>query len=160
MLVKISLGQQKQAGAADCGLLGASCQVEFDIDGSSLDHDLDILHQQLTQAFVVCQQAVNQQLNQHSAQVSPPNSHGQLEAGSRFSQPYPPNGKTHCVEQTTTTATPSQIRAIFGIARKQGVDPLKLAHDRFGVDRPEGLSIRQASALIDELKRGAVVVQS
>jgi hypothetical protein len=152
MSVKISVGLQKQVGPADCGSLAANCQVEFDFDGSLLDHDLDSLHQQMTQAFAVCQQAVNQQLPPQSAQVSLSTGHGHLEAVSRFNESSPSNGTKHGVGQATATATASQIRAIFGIARKQGVDPLRLVRDRFGVDRPDGLSIRQASALIDELK--------
>ena len=54
-------------------------------------------------------------------------------------------------------ATQSQIRAIFAIAKRQGVDPNALARDRYRVHRMDDLSIREASALIDELKTGSGV---
>jgi hypothetical protein len=51
-----------------------------------------------------------------------------------------------------SSATQSQVRAIFAIARRQQVDPATVARERFNVERPEDLSIREASTLIDELK--------
>jgi len=54
-------------------------------------------------------------------------------------------------------ATQSQIRAIFAIARRQGLDPHKVINDRYRVHRMEDLTIRDASALIDELQEVAGV---
>jgi hypothetical protein len=47
-----------------------------------------------------------------------------------------------------------------GLSRRSRIDPAVLVRERFQVDRPEALSIREASSLIDELKRGLVEVQS
>ena len=58
------------------------------------------------------------------------------------------------------TATQSQVRAIFAIARRQRVDPQSLVQERFHRDRLEDLSIREASSLIDELKRRTTEVPS
>ena len=54
-------------------------------------------------------------------------------------------------------ATQSQIRAIFAITKRQGLDPHKVISERFRVHRMEDLTIREASAIIDELKSGAGV---
>ena len=49
-------------------------------------------------------------------------------------------------------ATPAQVKAILGIARRKGVDLEALLHDRCQVQRPDDLAVRQASSLIDELR--------
>jgi hypothetical protein len=49
-------------------------------------------------------------------------------------------------------ATPSQAKAIYAIARAQHSDLQGLLRDEYGVDRPEDLSLAQASAFIDQLK--------
>jgi hypothetical protein len=49
-------------------------------------------------------------------------------------------------------ATPAQCKAIYAIVRQQGLDLTELLHDRCRVQRPEELTIRQASGLIDQLK--------
>ena len=54
-------------------------------------------------------------------------------------------------------ATQSQIRAIFAITKRQGLDPHKVISERFRVHKMEELTIREASSLIDELKNGAGV---
>ena len=54
-------------------------------------------------------------------------------------------------------ATQSQIRAIFAISKRQGLDPHAVINDRYRVHKMEELTIREASALIDDLKLGAGV---
>ncbi len=65
------------------------------------------------------------------------------------------NGSTNRIE--VARATQSQIRAIFAITKRQGLDPHTVISERFRVHRMEDLTIREASAIIDELKSGAGV---
>ncbi len=65
------------------------------------------------------------------------------------------NGHTNRIE--VARATQSQIRAIFAITKRQGLDPHTVINERFRVHRMEDLTIREASAIIDELKSGAGV---
>lgn len=65
------------------------------------------------------------------------------------------NGHTNRIE--VARATQSQIRAIFAITKRQGLDPHKVISERFRVHRMEDLTIREASAIIDDLKSGAGV---
>jgi hypothetical protein len=58
----------------------------------------------------------------------------------------------------TTLATAGQVRAVFAICRSQELNPFELVQTRFGRKRIEDLSIREASCLIDELKRNPNVV--
>lgn len=139
MAVKLSVGLQQKVGQPDYGSLGASCYLEFEIDRSLLESDRDGFQQQVRSAFATCQQSVNEQLARTNG-----NGHS--------------NG--HHSRQETGSATQSQVRAIFAIARRQRVDPQSLVQERFHRDRLEDLSIRQASLLIDELKRQATEVSS
>jgi len=58
------------------------------------------------------------------------------------------------------TVTQSQVRAIYAISRRNGVNPAELARERFHVNRLEELTVREASSLIDELKSEQSEVQS
>ena len=62
MAVKLSVGLQRKIGLPEFGSLGASCNVEFEIDSSLLEHDLKGFHQKVSDAFVACRQAVHNQL--------------------------------------------------------------------------------------------------
>ncbi len=53
-------------------------------------------------------------------------------------------------------ATEKQVKAIRAMAGRMGINLASVLPDRFGVSGPSGLSIRQASALIDELKQSPV----
>ena len=58
----------------------------------------------------------------------------------------------------TTLATAGQVRAVFAICRSQELNTFELVQTRFGRKRIEDLSIREASCLIDELKRNPNVL--
>ena len=157
MAVTLSVGLQKKVGLPDYGSLGASCHVEFEIDRCLVDHDLDSFHQKVAGAFAACRQAVNDQLAQQAAPQSKTN-------GVDYSGGTPGrNGHSHTngngARQPIGRATQSQVRAIFAIARRQQVDPATLVRERFNVERLENLTIREASTLIDDLKRGEVEVR-
>jgi len=49
-------------------------------------------------------------------------------------------------------ATASQVKAIRAIAARRKIDLVGLLRERFGLTTADELGIRQASALIDELK--------
>ncbi len=166
MAVTLSVGLQKKVGLPDYGSLGASCHVEFEIDRSLIDDDLDGFHQKVASAFAACRQAVNDQLVQQSAPSAPLNGNGHVgnrslrQRQSPASEKAPANDSGQGTKPGAGTATQSQVRAIFAIARVQKVDPASLVRKRFDVDRLEDLSLREASTLIDELKCGAVELRS
>lgn len=159
MAVTLSVGLQKKVGLPDYGSLGASCHVEFEIDRCLIDHDLDSFHQKVAGAFAACRQAVNDQLAQQAAPH--PKTNGVDYSGGtpgRNGHSHT-NGNGQAARQTIGRATQSQVRAIFAIARRQQVDPATLVRERFNVERLENLTIREASTLIDDLKRGEVEVR-
>ena len=143
MAVTVSAGLQQKVGQPDYGSLGASCHVEFEIDRSMLDQNLDGFHQKVADAFAACRQAVNDELAQQSG-------HSSAQSGNGI--PHHTRHTLHSTGGDVAGATKSQIRAIHAIARRQQVDPQSLVQERFQRNRLEDLSIREASSLIDELK--------
>ena len=178
MAVTLSVGLQKKVGLPDYGSLGASCHVEFEIDRCLVDHDLDSFHQKVAGAFAACRQAVNDQLAlQQSTKPSPngnsenensPRSNGHTNGNANgnsnghHARQAPATGHANGNDRHTKpaggTVTQSQLRAIFAIARRQQVNLQNIVRDHFNPDRPEDLSVREASSLIDDLKCGAAVV--
>ncbi len=61
----------------------------------------------------------------------------------------PNNGKP---DAAARPATPAQIKAIFGMAKRERVNLRAFIRSRCGVERPDELSLEQASELIDALK--------
>jgi len=153
MAAKLSVGLQKKLGLPGYSSIGASCHVEFEVETSLMESNLDGFHQKVHSAYSACQQAINEQLARY--QSTPPN----LNAPSRPQLNGQTNPNPQQVRQESSRATQNQIRSIFAIARSQGLDPLQLVRTRFNLDLPEDLTIREASSLIDELKHGTVEVQ-
>ena len=56
MAMKISVGLQKKVGQPNLGSLGASCHVEFEIDPSLVENNLDGFHNKVNGAFLACRQ--------------------------------------------------------------------------------------------------------
>jgi len=161
MAAKLSVGLQKKVGLPNYGSLGASCHVEFEVDPAWIDSDPDRFRRKVHQAYDACHQAVQERLAREK--------HGEDAPPARFATPArnePPdhsgstNDRPDSQRRHAGTATQNQLRAVFSLARRQRIDPLRLAGDRFGVDRIEDLSIREASVLIDELKRSAPAMRA
>jgi hypothetical protein len=151
MALKLSIGFQKKVGLADYGSLGANCHVEFEIDPSLLQTNLDGFHEKARHAFVACQQAVNDQLARQAHNGVAKNGNGPVHGNLPPDSTSRNNGNGHTPGKSRP-ATQSQLRAIRAIASRQRLDLQKLLGARFGVGRPEDLRLADASSLIDELK--------
>jgi len=154
MAMKISVGLQKKVGQPNFGSLGASCHVEFEIDPSLVESNLDGFHNKVNGAFLACRQAVNAQLRQQESVRA-------VEAATAPQKQLPERQPDRRPEpQRGGTVTPNQLKAIYGLARRHRIDPQKLVHDRFDRYVPEDLTIREASELLDELKQDRSVTRS
>ena len=163
MPLKLSVGLNKKIGQPDYGSLGASCSVELELDSHVIARNPALLQQQAQQAFASCAQAVEGEL----ARQRTPN--GQSNGNHASGQNGAANGHTngHTNGQSNghhqnghrktggRQATASQVKAIVAIAGRQRLDLARELQSRFHVDRPENLSISDASQLIDSLKNGS-----
>jgi len=66
------------------------------------------------------------------------------------------NGHSHRTVEVAR-ASSGQIRAIFAISKRLGLDPNSIIQERFRVYRMEDLTMREASSLIDDLQSNVEV---
>ena len=144
MPLKINVGLSKKVGLPDYGSCGASCHLEFEADSSLLFQDLEGFQENVRAAYAACQRAVDEQLAEYQPSGSPQgrnngrNGHAAGNGSRRNGGPRP--------------ATTSQVRAIHAIAKRQQLDLATELRDRYGRDRPDDLSISEASEFIDAIK--------
>ena len=158
MALKLNVGVSRKVGLPDYGSVGASCNLELEVEVGLLERDLDAFHARVRDAYVAAHQAVHDELARLQAPVeapcdppAPPRHHASDgHPGGNGHADRPPAGRS----RPRRPATDTQVRAIRTIAGRQHADLDGLLRDH-GVDRPEDLSLRQASELIDALKTAA-----
>jgi len=167
MPMRIKVGLAKKVGQPDFGSLGASCDIELELDGSLLFNDLEGLQQKIQSAYVACRQAVNDELAGQRRAAEPllsdanagTNGHSQPAINGKQAQHPSENGTNRTNGQRNgqatsgkhRAATTSQVRALHAIATRQGFNLTERLRERFGLFRAEDLSISEASRMIDDL---------
>jgi hypothetical protein len=161
MPLKLNVGLSKKVGLPDYGSLGASCNVELELDAQLLARDGNLFQQQVRQVFEACSHAVQDELARQSAAQPASanlvsgnaNGHTNGNQGTK-SNGHAGNGSSGNGRGKSNgrKATSAQVRAIFAIAGEQQIDLPTVLLNRFNVDRPDYLSIGDASRFIDELK--------
>jgi hypothetical protein len=163
MSVKLNVGVSRKVGLPDYGSVGATCNVEVELDGSLLKSDLEAFHAQVRHAYGAARRAVHDELARlqaagTQAPEKPPardavNGSG---AGNGHARG---NGETVLAGRTAAQAarsgkpaTAGQVKAICSIAWQRQADLFAILRNEYHVERPEDLTLRQASALIDRLK--------
>lgn len=164
MPLKLNVGLCRKVGEANYSSRGANINVEVEIDGS-LAGEPDKLHERIRQLFGLVRNALGEELTGSNGNGS--NSHATPANGEWRSGYGPPaNGNDHGNGNGQTNggngnsgnggprpATASQVKAIYAIARSQRLDVTAMLRARYQVGRPDDLNIKQASSLIDDLKR-------
>ncbi len=150
MPVKLNIGLSRKVGEANFGSRGASVNLEVELD-SGIVGDQQRFKERVRALYAQARNSINAELDLPSEgpaiepSVSQRNGHASAH-----------NGNGSQSRQEGGSATQSQVRAIFAIARRNRVDPKNLVMEKFGLERLEDLSIREASSLIDDLKRRLV----
>ena len=145
MPMKLNIGLNQKKGEPNYGSRGASFNVEVEVD-SSVAIDPKRLRERARALYAIARKAIDEELG----------------AAEAVEEAIEVNGAVGVARQIstggTTLATAGQVRAVFAICRSQELNPFELVQTRFGCKRIEDLSIREASCLIDELKRNPNVV--
>ncbi len=156
MPLKINLGLSKKLGEPNYSSRGANVNVELELD-SALIAEPDKFKEKVRQVFGLVRASLAEELNGpgHGPPPAPTK-------GPAAPQPNAPtnghgNGAVTTYSQNNgkpRPATQSQCKAIFAITRDQGIDLREFLKDRFHVSRPDDLTLKEASSVIDELKSG------
>ena len=72
MPLRLNVGVSRKLGLPEYSSVGASCNIDVELDSSLLQTDLDGFHTQVRDAFVAAQQAVNDELIRLQTQPAPP----------------------------------------------------------------------------------------
>ena len=165
MPMKLNVGVSRKVGQADYGSVGASCNLEMELDSGLIERDLDGFHARIRGAYVAAHQAVHDELarllapGEVKTAPSPPAASVNTTANGDHRASDNCNGTIAKVQsnqpRARKPATANQVKAIVAITRRQDADLVGLLRQQFGAERPEDLSLRQASELIDLLKASA-----
>ncbi len=172
MPLKLNVGVSRKVGLPDYGSIGASCNVEVELEAGLLEHDLDGFHARVKKAYVAAHQAVHDELaRNHVLNCGEPtgaNGPGdQAVAGSNgattgttarnrgsWGPPVRSSNGHGKPSRPRKPATANQVKAILAIAAKQNADLDGLLQE-FGATCLEDLTLAEASQLIDQLKAAA-----
>jgi hypothetical protein len=153
MPLRLNIGLSKKVGLPDYGSLGASANLELELDSGAVS-DPDRLRQQVRYLFGLAKASVEEELNQQQAALphAPPNGHSPAASTNGNGHHHASsNGQRSAGRSNGRAATASQVRAIKTIASRQRLN-LVTQLEPFGVQDVEDLSLQQASQLIDDLK--------
>jgi hypothetical protein len=166
-MLKLHAGVSRKVGLPGYSSASASCTIEAELDSSLLqDHEgFQIVVQR---AYQSCEQAVQDQIARLTNDGPDiPQRHAQPQevvevrtsptiSGARITtngaDTYATNRAVIRDQPSPRPATASQVKAIRAIAARRKIDLVGLLRERFGLTTADELGIRQASALIDELK--------
>jgi hypothetical protein len=153
MPLKINIGASKKVGEVNYGSRGASVNLELELE-SALVNDPPKLQDRIRQLFGLVRLSLAEELNGNgNGNGNGPSSHPTHDAGHEHHNGGNGNGNGSPQRSNPPRpATQSQVKAIYAITRAQGLNVHQVLRDRFNVGKPEELSIKEASQLIDSLK--------
>lgn len=151
MSMRLNVGLSKKVGEANYGSRGASVNLDLELD-SALVAEPARLQDRIRQLFALVRTSLQEELNGNG------NGNGNGHAANHDPNPIPhsspskSNGNGGSHQSSERPATPAQIKALYAITRQQALNLDELLQDRYRVHRPDELTLRQASRLIDSLK--------
>ena len=145
MAVKLNIGVSRKLGQPNYGSRQASIGLEVEID-SGLLATPEELQEKVRLLYRFADQAVEDELNYQTGSLL-----NEVAAPTAVATSQEESGDESPIQQVRGL-TDNQLRAIYGLARRLQLSPLRLVRERFRLEHVEELDIRQASQLIEELK--------
>jgi hypothetical protein len=136
MPLKIQIAMSRKRGEPNYGSRGATVGLEMEED-ASLVMQPQKLHERRNKLFGLAKEAVDRQL-----EGALPGCRKRPEADARQIA-------------AVRSATPAQIRAIHAIVNSRQLELVTELQRWFDVERPDGLTVEQASQFIDALKQSS-----
>src|SRR3954465_10062681 len=72
MSLRLNVNVSKKVGQPDYGSIGAACGIELDLSESLLFDDLEAFQSRVRDAYVACNQAIDDELSRLQARAPPP----------------------------------------------------------------------------------------
>ena len=153
MPMTVKVGLTRKVGQPNYGSLGASCDVQLELDGTLLFADPQGLQDRIRSAYAECERAIAAELDRQTSSEETYARHGSANNGDGSTNGHRRMNDTgqSGADSSPRKATPGQIRALHAIANQQGLDLTDVLQDRFGLYSVEFLSVAEASQLIHEL---------
>ena len=151
MSIKLNVGTSKKIGLPDYGSAGSQCNLEIELDSSTLDHPEEF-HRRVREAYAACRSAVEDELANHrqngtTKQDTRPTTPPKTE----YSRSAPPERNDN-----RFPVSPKQLSFISQLSKAvKGLTARKLddyCQQTFGTVCNQ-LSSKDASRLIDDLKQ-------
>lgn len=168
MSLRLTVSISQKIGQPNYGSLGASCQVECELEQGLLQQDAERFQEAAEEVYAVCAQAVAAELSRLQSPSSParltyegthvpgPDSEAAIDAtlAAEGNPTASRNGETSREARTTRPrfASPAQARAIRSMSQKLLIDLNKILWECFQVERVEELTVANASTLIQRLQ--------
>jgi len=147
MPLKLNIGASKKVADQNYGSRGASVNLEIEVEASLVKEPAK-LQEKIRYLFGLARQSVAEELNGGGTNGHAP----KADNGNGPSKPAGTNGNGTQRNGGQRQATQSQVKAIHAIARSRRIDVAQFLNERFHVSRPDALTIKEASQVIDELK--------
>ena len=170
MPLRLNIGLSKKLGLPDYGSLGASCNVDIELDAALLQTDPEAFQRHARNAYDACRRAVQEELARHQAapsSASPPANHQPATAASVAGNGHSGNGSGngnghangngqngngrgngHPASEKQLT----YVRQLAGHIKGLGVRRLEALANKMFAKPVAGLTSLEASGLIDALK--------
>jgi hypothetical protein len=157
MPLKLNVGAGRKVTDNNYGSRGASISLEMELD-TTLVNDPPKLQKKIRHLFRVARTSLAEELNggnHHADGDVSPGGNGHQPSGERPAMNGA--GENHASRDACPRrSTASQCKAIYAIARAAGVSLGDYLHDRYQAQRPDELTLPQASEAIDDLKAAGV----